>query len=401
MTATTIGVGLSNHRDAAASGSDAARAALDRLRGRAAQTPRPDLALLLTSHPDPAQVLKAVNAILDDVPLVGATSAGEYSHEGTTEGGVGVMLIHSETMRLHPIAHQRGWFGRGRMLGDLHGLSEAGLGGRFNNRALVLFPEDRSANLDRVVDQAMTDTAMMYAILGGAGPSIEAPPTRPPAIFYMNRVLKAGFSGAELLSQQALGMALANGWTPVSGPYRVTYSADRRLHTLDGRPAREVYEDFFDMQGLPPDQLDALLLHYPVGICGSGDCKVSIAPAFDRHGALIMSTPPPTNSLVHILSTGPDAMLTAVNRALDQALAMLPTRSPEPQGNSVGALFIDCMSNAMVLNSSDYARQQQAVRDKLGDLPFLGFRSHGVLARLHGQTAGLYECTVGACLLPA
>jgi small ligand-binding sensory domain FIST len=64
-----------------------------------------------------------------------------------------------------------------------------------------------------------------------------------------------------------------------------------------------------------------------------------------------------------------------------------------------GALFIDCMSNGWLLTDI-YPHQYEAVRQCLGDIPFLGIRSHGVLARLQGQTAGHYECSVAAWIFP-
>jgi hypothetical protein len=386
---TQVSVGLNNHDDAITCGREAAHAALDQL-GHVPVA----LALLFTSHERPAQVLKGVNAVLGDVPLIGATSAGEYTHEGYVEGGAGVMLISTTAAQFHPLTYRRRWFGRRKLLGDLTGTTEAGLGSVYNHRTLMLFPDDQSMNLDEVVDKAMTETAMLYDILGGPGPTIPKPP-RAPAVFYNNKMLKAGMVGAEVLSQHRFGIALANGWTPVSGPYRVTKVAKRQIVTIDGRPAQEVYEDFLFEQGIQDveDIPRELLLRHPVGVCGEGDCKVSVLMGFDERGALNVTSPPPENALIHILGTQAGAMITAAQRAITTAVDGLELRSP------AGLLFIDCMSTAMVLDDV-YTQQRTAAQNSIGDVPFLGFRSHGVLARLQGQTAGHYECSVGACILP-
>lgn len=358
----------------------------------------PSLALLFTSHSDPGAVLKGVNQVLGDVPLIGATSAGEYSHEGYVDDGAGLMLISSDAVQFHPLAYRRRWFGSGKLLGRLFGTTEAGLGGVYNHRALMLFPDDQSMNLDGVVNKAMTETAMLYNILGGPGPTIPKPP-RPPAIFHNNRVLKAGMVGAEVLSQHPMGLALANGWTPISGPYRATKVEKRSIVKIDGRPAREVYEDFLLEQGFENVENIAreTLLQYPVGVCdgtnGSDSCKVSVLMGFDEQGALLMTSPPAENTLVHILSTQPAAMTVAAERAINGALTNLKDYDP------AGALFIDCMSTSMVLDDT-YVHQRDAALNSIGEVPFLGFRSHGVLARLQGQLAGHYECSVGACILP-
>lgn len=386
---TRIGIGLNNHVDGLTCGLDVARQAQDRL-GPYAVT----IALLFVSHPEPELVLRGVNQVLGDVPLIGATSAGEYTHDGYVEDGAGLMLISTTGAQFHPLTYRRRWFGLGKLLGSLTGTSEAGLGSEFNHRALMLFPDDQSMNLDGLVDKAMTETAMLYDILGGPGPTIPAPP-RPPAMFINDKVLKSGMVGAEILSQRRFGMALANGWTPLSGPYRVTHVDKRAVTKIDGRPAREVYEDFLAEQDI--DFADVIprevLLRHPIGICNEGACKVSVLMGFDDDGALQMTSPPPENALIHILGTQPQAMSTAAERAIRQALSTIPgTRA-------AGLLFIDCMSTAMVLDDA-YIQQRTAAQASIGDVPFLGFRSHGVLARLHGQTVGHYECSVGACIIP-
>ena len=396
---TRTGIGLANSADGEQCGREVARAALDSLRADGA-APVPALGLLFISHPQTERVLRGVREALGDVPLIGATSAGEYTHRGYVEDGAGLMLVASSSIRFHPLSRTGWgrWLGRSRLLGKLQGISTGGLGGTHHYRSLVIFPDDQSMNLDHVVEQAMSETALLYDILGGPGPTIPAPP-RTPAVLVNGRLYRAGLVGAELLSQQPLGLSLANGWTPVSGPYRVTRTDSRRLVTLDGRPAREVYEDFLAEHNhvsgdpIPHD----VLLRHPIGLCSAGrqtgDCKVSLVMDIDAAGALEMTAPPPESSLVHILTMRPQAMLTAATRAVRAAQQKLNGAS------SSGLLFIDCMSTAMVLGEA-HQQQQAAVRNALGEVPFLGFRSHGVLARLHGQVSGLYECSVGTLMLP-
>ncbi|MBZ0276611.1 MAG: FIST C-terminal domain-containing protein [Anaerolineae bacterium] len=385
---TRIGVGLSDLADGYACGVQAAQVALSQLENPGAIA----LALLFTSHPDPKRVLKGVNDTLGHIPLVGATSAGQYTHEGYVEDGAGVMLIQSDEIRFHTARYQRRLFGRQKLLGNLHGITEAGLGSLHHHRALVLFPDDLSMNLDRVVERAMSETGMLYDIVGGPSPTSHRPP-RPPAIFFNDRVLRGGLSATEVLSRSPLGLAFDNGWTPLSGPYRVTHADQRRIIKLDGRPTWEVYEDFLIERGITYDRdaLSHVTLHHPVGVCNDRLCKVSVIMGFDSSGAMLVTSPPPVGHLVHILSTQPDAMVTAARRAVEHAL--------ERTTANAGALFIDCMSTGWVLADS-YHRQREAVQASLGDIPFLGFRSHGVLARLQGQTAGHYECSVAACIFP-
>jgi hypothetical protein len=302
---TQIGIGLSDQQQGYECGRQAARTAYVQLGAVPVS-----LALLFTSHPEPHQVLKGVHAVLGTVPLVGTTTGGQYTHEGYVEHGAGVLLIHSEQIRFHALAHRQRWLTSRKLFDPLYGLSQDGLGSSFTHRTLMVFPDDRSMNLDSVVEQAMTETALLYDILGGAGLSADEP-ARMPTLFHNDQVFRRGVCGVEMLSQRPVGMALANGWVPCSERYRVTRADAHRVITLDGRPPIEVFEDFFNEQRIEyqPEMLPKLLPHYPIGWCREGACKVNIAMGFDQDGALQLISPPPSGELIQIFSTGPEAML--------------------------------------------------------------------------------------------
>lgn len=388
---TNVSVGLDNRDQGHKCGKQAAEQALAGIEGGEVS-----LALLFTSHPQPTDVLKGAHVVLGDIPLIGTTTAGQYTHTGYAERGAGVMLIQSDKIRFHPLAHRQSWFDGGHLLGKLEGTSERGLGSPFSHRTLMLFPDDQSMNLDRLVDRAVTETAMLYDIVGGPGLGAHQPASRSPMIFHNNHAFKAGLSATEVLSQEPLGLALANSWQPMGGTYRVTQTAAYQVVKIDGRPALEVYEDFLTEYAINSEEntLSIVALRHPIGICADGKCKVSMIIGFDRSGAMLTASPPPVGSLIHILSTEPDAMLRAAQKAIQQALSGI--------GNlpKAGALFIDCLTNGMVL-ADTYSQQRSVVQQCLGDIPFIGIRSAGVLARLQGQTAGHYECSVATCLLPA
>ncbi|MCI0709783.1 MAG: FIST C-terminal domain-containing protein [Chloroflexi bacterium] len=389
---TRIGVGLDNAASGIACGQNVARLALATL-----GNVQPMLALLFTSHPEPEQVLRGVNTILDGIPLIGATSAGEYSHAGYVEAGAGLMLVYSDHILFEPLTTRSGWFSFGRHVlgGNLRGLSDSGLGSPYRHRTLVLFPDEQSMNLNLLIEKAMTETALLYDILGGPGLASLTPPPRPPAVFFNDRLLTAGLTGAEVLSSAPVGLAISNGWSPVSGPYRVTRADDRRIIKIDGRPAGDVYEEFLRMRGIEtasgiaPD----ILLKFPVGECQDRECKVSLIKSIERNGTLEVTAAPVTGSLIYILATQPDAMITAARRAIKEAEKTMTGQHP------AGMLFIDCMSTAMALQDL-HVQQRHAVSEQIGDIPFLGFRSYGVLARLSGQLSGHYACSVATFILP-
>ena len=389
-TSTSIGVGIADHARGFASGREAA------LQARAELGPQAiSLALLFSSHPDADQVLKGARSVLGNVPLIGATTGGQYSHQGYAEQGAGVMLIHSTSIRFHLVNRQRAWVGGERLLADLQGLSAGGLGNAFRHRTLMLFPDDQSMSLDGIVEKALAETAMLYDILGGPGQSGRKTPY-PSAVFHNDHLFRMGLSGTEVLSQLPLGLSLAHGWMPFPKAYRITEADAHMVFSIDGRATREVYEDFLRENNIvyTNETLPDTLLRYPLGICREGVCKVNILRRFDANGALHMTSPPRTGSVVHFFSSRSDSMIMAATRSIQQATDLMKNVQ------QAGALLIDCTGNGVILGET-YRQQRAAIQENLPNVPFLGIRSHGVLARLQNQTAGHYECSVATCILPA
>jgi hypothetical protein len=387
---TRIGIGIADQSRGFTCGREAALQARAELGSH-----RVSLALLFSSHADLAQVLEGARSVVGDAPLIGATTGGQYSHQGYAEHGAGIMLIHSESIHFHLVNRPRAWVGGERLLTNLQGISPGGLGSAFRHRTLMLFPDDQSMSLDVVVEKALTETAMLYDILGGPGQAGRTPP-HPSAVFHNGHIFEMGLSGAEVLSQLPLGLSLAHGWMPFPVTYRITEADAHRVISIDGRAAREVYEDFLRENHIAytDTTLPDILLHYPMGNCRDGVCKVNMLRRFESNGALQMASPPRTGSVVQFFSTRPDSMIMAATRAVQQAAGTMNGV------NQAAALLIDCTGNGVVLGET-YPQQRAAIQENLSDLPFLGIRSHGVLVRLQNQTAGHYECSVATCILPA
>jgi hypothetical protein len=146
-----VSAALDNHGNGERCGRDVARAALASM-----ETGPVSLALLFVSHSQPAQVLKGVREVLgDNVPLIGATSAGEYTQAGYVEDGAGLLLIRNEQMRFHALGSPKRWLRTGPLFGRLRGTSEDGLKSPYHHRTLMLFPDDSSIRLNQLVDTAI------------------------------------------------------------------------------------------------------------------------------------------------------------------------------------------------------------------------------------------------------
>src|SRR3989338_11228609 len=58
-------------------------------------------------------------------------------------------------------------------------------------------------------------------------------------------VLSGAVAGVGLSGKFSFAMGVRHGWVPVGPPMKVTKTAGAVIHTLDGRPAVSIYEDYF------------------------------------------------------------------------------------------------------------------------------------------------------------
>src|SRR5688500_17694818 len=99
---TRIAVAVNDQADGYQSGQQAIQSALADLGSGAVS-----LALLFTSHKNPPDVLQGARTALGSVPLVGATTAGQYTHDRYAEQGTGVMLFQSDDILFHAFERQQ------------------------------------------------------------------------------------------------------------------------------------------------------------------------------------------------------------------------------------------------------------------------------------------------------
>lgn len=391
---TKMGTGLSSSPDGYTAASSAAEAAV-------ARVDREDLKLTLvfaSSSYDLAKVVAGVGDVVGNCPVIGCSSAGEFSDEGATTGAVTVSVLSSRQLEVR--------LGLGRHLSDnlkgavaqavegFEGRSAESLRTGFSGRTLFVLTDGLVGRIEELIEELVSQTAMQYQLFGGAaGDDGRFEQT---FVFHNDEVVTDAFVCAEVLSPQPMAIGIRHGWRPVSEPLRVTGSDGAVVKELNGRVAWDVYREFAIHHGdsVDDDDASAYLMDHLLGVAYLPDEYKLRVPLLKRpDGSVVCAAEVPEGSLVRIMEAEDHSIVDSGGEAIRLARESLAGRAV------AGALVFECVANRLKLGEQ-FAQEVSSMRQALGEIPLAGCNSYGQLARVTGSFTGLMSSTTLVCLVP-
>lgn len=352
-------------------------------------------ALIVFASPDQDHqaLLLAIESGCSPGAMVGCTSAGEFTSDGSGTGMTCAIGLRGEDMSFAASV------GTG-LREDRHGAAQQIVDG-FQGARLATFPYRSALVLtdalagfaDDLVDRLTLLTGGIYRFFGGgAGDDARFQQT---FIFHDTRVLADAAVALEILSHKPVGVGVAHGWTPGGDPMRVTEAAGMRLGSLDAVPAAEVFDAHAEATGQPfaHDDPVPFFLHNVLGVRGSDGYRLRVPLAVEDDGSVACAADVPAGSTACIMATTPADAATAAASATRAALDQIGGAEP-----AVAFLF-DCVATRLRLGQG-FEEELEAVQRELGDIPFGGFNTYGQIAQSEGQLNGFHNCTAVVCVIP-
>jgi hypothetical protein len=211
--------------------------------------------------------------------------------------------------------------------------------------------------------------------------------------FYGDQVLQDAVVAAGIGSDGPIGIAIHHGWTRYSEPMVVTASAGNDVHTLDDRPALDVYLDGF---GAPagidtdPAAFAEFALTRPLAISRRGDDAVRHVLGADPSArTLTCAGGVPLGAEAWLMSGDVESTLDAADRACADAVAQLGGVPPQ------ALLVFDCVGRRAVLGEAGAAAERAAMERRSGGAALAGFYTYGEIARTRGVN-GFHNQTIVA-----
>jgi len=366
-----------------------------------AQIPAPPHLVLVFASPrhNHSDVLEGVQSVTHDAPLIGCSSAGEFTAAGVLSESVVVTVIHSNAMRFT--------VGRGRGLkqnlaravteaiAPFRGKSPDLLTAGLVHRTILLFTDPLVGGGEALIDELMVQTALQYELAGGAAGDDARFKSTP--VFYQGDVLTDAFACAEILSPIPLGLGISHGWHPIGPTMRVTRSEGAVVKEINSRPALEVYRDFAREHGVTLEGKNVVpfLMDHIIGwLYQEGDQKlrVTLWPLDD--GSVVCASEIPEGALITLMQATARSVMETGGHASRQAIERLQLATP------AGMIALECVSQRLRIGEAGVSEELQQIQEVIGPVPIGGCHGYGQLLRTQRAFTGVMSASALAVVFP-
>jgi hypothetical protein len=392
---TRTGAGYSNASDAGQAGRQAAEQAVKAL-GR----DRVDLVLVFAASTYAYKPLLAgVRALTGSAPLIGCTSAGEFTHANIGHKSVAVMLISSEDMRF------KIGLGPG-VKGDQAGAVRQALAGYDSEaraaraeglgHATIMVLSDGLAGRGEDLVDAIHMSAPLAQIVGGAAAD-DAKFERTDVFFGDDHQTDA-MVVARIYSKLPIAVGVAHGLKSGSTSMVVTKADANVIQEIDGKPAIQAYERFAQQHGrsFVGSEREAFMITHEIGmLTPGGEYKIRAPLKANPDGSIVMAAEVPAGASCAIMVGSKEGLVSAAESAARSAIANLGVARP------AGVLSFDCICRRIFLGD-EYRQQVDAFRRVVGEsVPIVGWETYGEIALTPNQHSGWHNSTSVVAILPA
>ena len=400
MSKTRFGRGASTAPNTSEAVDEAAEAALAQIGG--AEDAVLGVVMTSPSYAIP-EVTDALGTRLPSVPLIGPTTAGEFTDEGVTDGGLVVALIASDTMSAASAVEDG-------VSEDVFGTVQATVNGL---PSVSEIDGDHVAALtfhDGLTGKGEEITPLTRQLLGGVplvgGSAADELELAETTVFTDEDTSSDGVAIALLAAEEPFGLAARHGHTTLSDTYEVTSADGNVVHELDDEPAFEVWQneiaetarDAYDIDVAnldPSDSRFAVLLNqFELGLkTKDGGYKIRWPAMTDStDGPLKFATGIPEGSAVKIMHSPEAKQIDSAREAARASLAHFDG------GDVAGALVFDCVCRGLILDD-EFETAIDAIVSEL-ETPLAGFETYGEISMPAEAATGYHNTTTSILLLP-
>lgn len=364
-------VGSSSGTDAFQEASNATKQALDSIQESFA-----DACIVFASASyDQQKVLHGVrSAAGDKCVIVGCSSAGEITTLGVSnKPSIVVMALRSNTVVFY------GTVGERVKNGPAHAGMEAArsmVQAMGEVSMLMMFTDVLSGSGGEVIAGALQVVGEKCPIIGGAAAddfAFEKTYQYLNEVAYTGAVVALGIKGPI-----KLGVGVRHGWIPIGVPSIVTSAEGTVVHTINNRPAIEMYKEYFGevAKELETEKLARLAITYPLGIAVSGYDEMFIRDPLTvlPSGAINFAAEIPVGSEIQL-------MIGSENEAIEAAgVAGKDAKSNLGWNKTRAAFIFNCVARKKLLGER-VEEEIRVVKKEIGeDVPLLGFYTYGELS---------------------
>lgn len=338
------------------------------------------------------ELLQSLNKACKPEILTGCSSAGEFTSSEFDTDSACAVAIYSNEIKFSAGIGKGIKESRKRVVEELVQPLKGLHSFDYPYQSGLILADALSGHTDEIIE-LMTEKTTTYQFFGGgAGDNANFQKTH---VFLGEEAFTDAAVILEILSKKPLGIGVKHGWEPVGEKFRVTASEGMQLISLNGIPAREVFEEYAESSGQTLDVNAPIpfFLHNIIGIETPFGYKLRVPLAFQENGAVLCASDIPAGAIVSFMSAEKDSAKNAAKEATSMALENLKGSKPGV------ALFFDCVATRLRMGKN-FENELEEVKRSLGNIQYGGCNTYGQIARVNGQFSGFHNCTAVVCVIP-
>ncbi|MFK7931407.1 MAG: FIST signal transduction protein [Myxococcota bacterium] len=370
-----IATGASDDIDTDVATQQALDSALEGLGGA-----KPAAAFVLAGTEFDHQVMvdQLMDALGDDVPLVGCTTAGQFAEDtGFADDAVSVMLFASDTIQF-----------AGALSHISAGLREAGRDVATQLRTQLgadpqfglLAPESQGFNHDEVLG-GLTEVLGTHAPFVGGTCGVR-PDGSGSAQFFGRQVLQGAIPALGLGGDVLVGTGAGSGWKAFGDKRTVTRAEGCVVYEIDGVNAYDLMVEQFG------GFARAVAAEYPLAVHpdpSTDEFYLRAIMAMDESSrSLVFAAEVPLGSTIRLTSITSEDMLAGAEASVAEARRNYPGEAP------AGLFVVSCVARKWIMGINTMA-EHQALQRSAGALPVSGFYSSGEIGPIRSNGALVFH----------
>lgn len=367
-----VGVGLCKSNDPILAAKEALRKAANQLAGEKAE-----LAIVFSSFNLSFPVLlKTLSEFLEEVPIVGCSSAAVISNAGISKQGLVIMLLSfsEETFFNTACAKEINTTAdSGEKLGEelLYGFQNV-------RRDLgIIFLDGLLENSSNLLSGLQERLGKSFPIIGGCASDNLA--FKKTYVYFNQEMLSDAASGILLGGKLTFGIGVQHGWKPLGKPRYITKSSANVVSEIDNLPAANIYEDYLAC-GLEKirKEFKRISILYPIGIYLPGEKEYLLRNLLSIHddGSLTFQGGVPQGSQIRLMIGTKESCLAATEQALEEV-------KNEFLGKKINFVLVFNSISRYILLGRQANKELEIIRKGLGqEIPIIGIYTYGELAPL-------------------
>jgi hypothetical protein len=355
-----------------------------------------------SSKYDHKSLMKSLRNEFGNVPLMGCTTAGEFTEKQVVKESVAITAFSVDADYQFHVAMDTGL--NQDAMGCVKKVVDAlpAQPQDMPHRAAILLHDGLAGRGEEAVLSANTILGPKVSFAGGsAGDDLAFKET---FVFCNDDIAKDSVAICVIDSKNPVGIGVKHGHSPVTEPLTVTKAKDNVLFEVNGEPAWDVWKremaveaknEGIDVTALTEaSDVGQFLVRYEMGLATATEYKVRVPLSKNDDGSLNFACTIPEGAKFKIMKSPKEEQIISAEQAAKFALEQMGGKP------LAGAIIFDCVCRGIILGD-EFEKGVRAISGIIGDIPLIGFETYGEICRRSGQFSGFHNTTTVVMLFSA